>query len=108
MPLIELVVMGHVDIPGAHPEASYFSVLGFECCRQVVDVVSGFGELLGGNGGPPFDGGGETEGHCVSNLAEFFFAELDEHLGRAGRERGVAFVWQVDADTERWWGDFLD
>ena len=55
----------------------------------MVDVVSGFGELLGGNGSPPFNGGGEAKGHRVSDLAEFLLAEVDESLSRARGERGV-------------------
>jgi len=100
--------VGHVDVASSGPEALYFCVLGLESCHQVVDAVLGFGELLGSNGCPPFDGGGEAEGHHAGDLAEFLLAEADEGLGRAGGERGVWVVWQINADMERWWGDVLD
>jgi hypothetical protein len=76
--------VGHIDIPCARPEVSYLAVSGLESCHQAVDVVSGFGELLGGDVGPSFDGGGEAEGHGAGDLAEFPFTEADEHLSRAG------------------------
>jgi len=106
--LVELVVVGHIDVPGACPEVSYLAVPGFESRCQAVDVVSGFSDLLGGNVGPSFDGGGEAEGHGAGDFAEFLLTEADERLSQAGGERGVAFIWWVDSDTERWWGDFLD
>ena len=100
--------MGHVDIACTGPEVLYFCILGFECHRQAVDAVSGFSKLLGSNGGSSFNGGGKAEGHCAGNFAEFFLAEADEGLGRARGERWVCFVWWVNTDMERWWGDFLD
>jgi len=100
--------VGHVDIPSACPETPYFAVSGLESRRQAVDAVSGLGDLLGGDVGPSFDGGGEAKGHGAGDLAELFFAEADEHLSRSGGEGSVAFIWRVDSDAERWWGDFLD
>ena len=106
--LVELVVVGHVDVPRACPEASYFAVSGLKSRRQAVDVVSGFSDLLSGDVGPSFDGGSEAKGHGAGDFAELFFAEADECLSRARGEGGVAFIWWVDSDAEQWWGDFLD
>jgi hypothetical protein len=100
--------MGHVDVPSVRPETPYFAVSGLESRRQAVDAVLGFSDLLGGDVGPSFDSGGEAKGHSAGDFAELFFAEADEHLSRAGGEGGVAFIWRVDSDAERWWGDFLD
>jgi hypothetical protein len=72
--------MGHVDVPCVCSEASYLAVSGFESRRQAVDAVSGFGDLLGGDVGPSFDSGSETEGHGAGDLTEFFFTEADERL----------------------------
>jgi len=106
--LVELVVVGHVDVPSAHPETSYFAVSGLESHHQAVDAVSGFSELLSGNVGPSFDGGGEAKGHGAGDFGELFLVEADKCLSRARGEGGVAFIWWVDSDAERWWGDFLD
>jgi len=91
-----------------HSEMPYFAVSGLESRRQVVDAVSGLGDLLGGDVGPSFNGGGEAKGHGAGDFDELFFAEADECLSQAGGEGGVAFIWRVDLDVERWWGDFLD
>jgi hypothetical protein len=82
--LIELIVVGHVDVPCACPEASYLAVSSLEGCRQTVDAVSGFGDLLGGDVGPSFDSGGEAEGHGAGDLAELLLTEADERLSQAG------------------------
>ena len=87
--LIKLIVVGHVDIACTGLKALYFCILGFESCCQAVDMVSGLGELLGGDSGLPFDGGGKAKGHCVGDLAEFLLTEVDESLGGTGGERGV-------------------
>lgn len=92
VPIVELVVVGHVDVASVGPELLYFSVSCLEGHCQMIDVVSGFGELLGGNGSLPFNGEGEAEGHCVSDLAKFLLAKVDESLSRARGERGVQLI----------------
>ena len=82
MPAVEFVVMGHVDIPCMGPQTSYLTVLGLKCHRQAVDTLAGCGELLGSDGGPSFNGGGETKGHHMGDLAELLLAEMDKGLGR--------------------------
>jgi len=72
--------VGHVDISCACSEASYFSVSGLKSRRQAVDAVSSFGDLLGGDVGPSFNGGGEAKGHGAGDFAEFLFAKVDERL----------------------------
>jgi hypothetical protein len=79
-PLVELVVVGHVDVACVCPQVSYLAVPCFEYHCQAVDTLSGSGELLGSNVCPPFNGVGKTEGHGSHDLAKFVFAEMNEGL----------------------------
>jgi hypothetical protein len=88
-PVVELIVVWHVNVTCLSVELSYFFVAWVESSCQVVDTVVSFCELLGGNGDALFDCGGEAEGHCLSDFTELSLAEVHDGLCWSERQRGV-------------------
>ena len=87
-----------------------FVIAGFESSHELVNAGVGCGELLGGDGGASFHGGGKSIGHCACDFSELVPAEADESFSGAGGQGGIglAIQWWVDLYSEWRWRYLLD
>jgi hypothetical protein len=75
--VVELVVVGHVDIAYPCMQASYFFIMGLEGTGELVNIG------VGSNGGVSFDGGGEAKCYNLGQSTELLLTEAHDGLGQA-------------------------